>query len=129
MQKLISVIIAAYNGQDYISQAIESVRAQDFPGEIEVVVDDDGSLDRTSEIARAFAGVRVVRQSNTGQSLARNHGVNLVGNRARSWLRWVQSPKWSPCFPLGSCTKLGAASPRRAATSVTGLASVSITPS
>lgn len=77
MTRCVSVIIAAYNGEAFISEAIESVLAQDFDGEIEVIVVDDGSSDRTPEIAGGFDSVRVIRQSNTGQSLARNHGFSL----------------------------------------------------
>jgi len=77
MSKCVSVIIATYNGEAFISQAIASVLAQDFDGEVEVIVVDDGSSDRTPEIAEGFDGVRVIRQTNTGQSLARNHGFSL----------------------------------------------------
>lgn len=77
MSKCVSVIMAAYNGEAYISEAIASVLEQDYDGEVELIVVDDGSTDQTPEIAEAFDSVRVIRQSNTGQSLARNHGFLL----------------------------------------------------
>jgi glycosyltransferase involved in cell wall biosynthesis len=68
---LVSVIMAAYNAEEYIGAALESVAAQDW-APFEVVVVDDGSSDSTGEIARSFAFVRCVRTENSGPSAARN---------------------------------------------------------
>lgn len=76
-----SIIIPAYNVENYIHRAIESALSQTEP-DIEVIVIDDGSTDRTSEIAAACAKgdprFRLCRQENTGVSGARNHGLQLA---------------------------------------------------
>ena len=68
---LVSVIMAAYNSEQYVGAALESVLAQDWEP-FEVVVVDDGSVDRTGEIVSAFPEVRYVRQDNAGPAAARN---------------------------------------------------------
>jgi len=70
---LVSVIIPAYNAERYIGEAIESVLTQSYEP-VETIVVDDGSTDRTAEIARSYTGVEVVVQENTGPSAARNRG-------------------------------------------------------
>ena len=66
----ISVLIDTYNQERYIEQAIMSVLEQDFPAEeIEILVVDDGSTDRTPEIVGNFVPrVRYLRKENGGQA-------------------------------------------------------------
>lgn len=71
---LVSVIVPVLDGESHIGAALESVLAQDHDA-VEIVVVDDGSADRTGEIARSFEGVRVIRQENAGVAAARNRGV------------------------------------------------------
>jgi glycosyltransferase involved in cell wall biosynthesis len=71
----VSVIIPCYNGAKYLRQAVESVLAQTHPP-LEVIVVDDGSTDDSAEIAASFGPpVRVIRQANQGESVARNRGI------------------------------------------------------
>ena len=53
MMKILSVIIPCYNSEDYMARAIDSVIAGG--DEVEVIVIDDGSTDRTAEIADDYA--------------------------------------------------------------------------
>lgn len=73
----VTVLIDTYNHEGFIEQAIVSVLEQDFPpGEIEVVVVDDGSTDDTPDIVRRFAPrVRYLRKANGGQASAFNAGI------------------------------------------------------
>lgn len=73
---LVSCVIAVYNGQRYLHEAIDSLLAQDYPL-IEIVIVDDGSTDDTSAVIERY-GDRVValRQKNQGVSVARNRGVD-----------------------------------------------------
>lgn len=72
----ITVVIAVYNGAEYLAHAIDSVYSQDFSGGIECIVVDDGSNDHTVEIATRFNKVKIIRQENRGQSVARNAGLS-----------------------------------------------------
>lgn len=73
---LVTVVVAAYNGEKFLREALASVFAQDFDS-FEVVFVDDGSDDRTAEIARSFP-LRYVYQSNQGLPAARNAGLRLA---------------------------------------------------
>jgi glycosyltransferase involved in cell wall biosynthesis len=76
----ISVIVPAYNHESYICKALESLEEQ-TASDFEVVVVDDGSTDRTAEIAEGVArksrrnNVRVLNQDNMGAHAAINRGV------------------------------------------------------
>lgn len=74
---LVSVLIDTYNHERFIEQAIVSVLEQDFPrGEMEILVVDDGSTDRTPEIIHRFEPqVRLRRKANGGQASAFNTGI------------------------------------------------------
>ncbi|HEY2460734.1 MAG TPA: glycosyltransferase family A protein [Candidatus Acidoferrum sp.] len=76
MKPLISILVDTYNHERYIEQTLTSVVEQGLPAaEMEVVVVDDGSTDRTPEIVAKFAPrVRVVRKKNGGQASAFNAG-------------------------------------------------------
>lgn len=73
----VSVLVNTYNHERFIAQAIESVCAQTFPAsEMEVVVVDDGSTDRTPEIVQKFAPrARLLRKKNGGQASAFNAAI------------------------------------------------------
>ncbi len=68
-----SILIPAYNAQEWIADTIHSAIAQTWP-RTEIIVVDDGSSDSTLVIARTFEsqGVRVIPQKNQGASAARN---------------------------------------------------------
>ena len=71
----VSVIVACYNGDKTLHSCLESLQDLNYPN-YEVVLVDDGSNDRTAEIASKFPCVRYVRHStNQGLSVARNTGI------------------------------------------------------
>src|SRR5688572_5630451 len=73
MKLLVSILIPAYNAQEWISDTVESALAQTWPRK-EIVIVDDGSKDDTLAIARRYASkeVVVVNQPNKGGAAARN---------------------------------------------------------
>ena len=73
----VSVLIDTYNHERFIEKAINSVLEQDFPAaEREIIVDDDGSTDRTPEIVQRFEpNLRYIRKENGGQASAFNAGI------------------------------------------------------
>ncbi|EAW38412.1 glycosyltransferase [Lyngbya sp. PCC 8106] len=71
----VSVIIPAYNGSRYISQAVESVLSQ-TDCHFEVIVVDDGSTDNTNTILQHYSDrIRYFSQKNQGVAAARNRGI------------------------------------------------------
>ncbi|MGL4881058.1 MAG: glycosyltransferase family 2 protein [Waterburya sp.] len=73
----ISVIIPAYNAEKTISRTIESVQKQTF-GDFELIIINDGSIDRTAEIVQNIKDLRLKLFSyeNGGVSVARNRGIH-----------------------------------------------------
>lgn len=75
---LISVIIPVYNCDRYLSEAIKSVLNQTYKS-LEIIIVDDGSTDKSAEIAKSFGDViRYEFQSNSGLGATRNKGVELA---------------------------------------------------
>lgn len=72
----ISVVMPAFNAENYIADAIQSVLDQSFPA-WEVIVIDDGSNDRTRDIVRSFTSVQYHYQNNAGVAAALNHGRRI----------------------------------------------------
>lgn len=74
---LVSVLVTAYNAEPWLAETLASVEAQAYP-DIEVIVVDDGSTDRTLAVARSFEGprVKVVTQANAGACTARNRALS-----------------------------------------------------
>src|SRR5690348_2830874 len=81
---LVSVLIPAYNSERWIDETLQSVAEQSYP-QIEVIVVDDGSTDGTASIA-ADCGARVVRQRNSGPSVARNRALAESRGEYIQWL-------------------------------------------
>src|SRR4051794_13257460 len=92
---LVSVIIPAYNYDRYLAEAVESVLNQTYQ-HLEVIVVDDGSTDRSGEVAQSFAGngVRYCPQPHAGIGPTRNKGVELAEGEFIAFLdaddRWPE---------------------------------------
>ena len=78
----VTLLIAAYNEEDRIRETLEYALRQDYPGTLHVVVADDGSTDRTREVAELVGGndsrVRVVTSNHAGKSEALNTALTTV---------------------------------------------------
>ncbi|MGA8678421.1 MAG: glycosyltransferase family A protein [Candidatus Acidiferrales bacterium] len=87
-EPLISVLIDTYNHERYIEQAIVSALEQDFPAaDVEILVVDDGSIDKTSSIIQRFVPrVRYLRKENGGQASAFNAGIPELRGRIVAFL-------------------------------------------
>jgi glycosyltransferase involved in cell wall biosynthesis len=71
----ISTIMAVYNAERYVSQALDSVLAQTVPSD-EIIAIDDGSTDGTPDVLRNFATrVRIIHQQNCGVACALNVAI------------------------------------------------------
>jgi glycosyltransferase involved in cell wall biosynthesis len=82
----VSVIIPVYNGERFLAEAIESVRAQRYEP-LEIIVVDDGSTDGTAEVVgRVREQVRFISQANRGPAAARNRGIEISSGDAIAFL-------------------------------------------
>jgi glycosyltransferase involved in cell wall biosynthesis len=84
---LVSILIPAYNAEAWISDTLRSAVEQSWPNK-EIIVVDDGSRDRTPEVAERFIskGVRVIHQSNQGAAAARNQAYSSSKGEYIQWL-------------------------------------------
>jgi O-antigen biosynthesis protein len=98
----VSVVICAYNAADTLEDCLTSVERQTYP-DYEIILVNDGSRDRTSEIARAHPRVRVIDVPNGGLSAARNVGLEAATGEIvaytdadtrvdRDWLTFLVQP-------------------------------------
>jgi glycosyltransferase involved in cell wall biosynthesis len=87
MRAFVSILIPAYNAENWIADTLESAIAQTWPHK-EIIVVDDGSTDGTLAIARRFErkGVRVITQPNQGAAAARNTASSLSRGDYIQWL-------------------------------------------
>lgn len=81
MNKLVSVIITAYNVEKYIGECIKSIRKQSYKN-VEIIVVNDGSTDKTLNKIKFSSlfdkRIKIVNKENGGVSSARNAGMELV---------------------------------------------------
>jgi len=78
VQPKLSVIIASYNHQGYIAETLGSLEQQTFQ-DFEIIIVDDGSTDKTVEVARSTQSrAQIHTQQNQGVVAARNRGVSLA---------------------------------------------------
>lgn len=91
---LVSVVIPCFNRESTLARSIHSVLSQTHRPH-EVIVVDDGSTDRSLEVAEQFSdSVRVFSQPNAGAAAARNQGIRLaIGD----WIAFLDSDdQWHP---------------------------------
>src|SRR5277367_2604006 len=88
MKPIVTILLDTYNHERFIEEAIVSVLEQDFPpGDMEFLVVDDGSTDRTPEIVGKFLPrVRLLRKKNGGQASAFNAGISEARGELTSFL-------------------------------------------
>jgi len=102
----VSVVIAAYNVEQYIVECIKSVINQTLK-EIEILVIDDGSTDNTNDLANKLASynnrIRVIRQENLGLSGARNTGAKLATGE---FIYFLDGDDWIDHSMLEEMTKI-----------------------
>lgn len=114
MPTLISVVIPAYNHQDFITQTIQSLQGQGHEP-LEVILMDDGSTDQTLPLARAAleqSGLphQVHTQAHQGAHAAINHGISLARGE---WISILNSDDCYAPHRLGRLMQVAARSRSR----------------
>lgn len=79
---LVSVVLPTYNGTQYVLESIQSVLRGEFL-DLELIVIDDGSTDRTSDLVRTIGDhrIKLIVQENRGIGAARNRGMKAARGR------------------------------------------------
>lgn len=76
---LISIVVPVYNIETYLERCVSSICAQSYRN-LEILLVDDGSTDRSGQICEELAGkderIRVFHKENGGSSSARNLGIH-----------------------------------------------------
>ena len=87
MQPLVSILIPAYNAEKWIKATLESAVNQDY-GRTEIILVNDGSTDRTLEMAKAFKekNIKIIDQPNSGGPAARNVALAQAQGDYMQWL-------------------------------------------
>lgn len=87
----VSIVVPVYNVEDYLSYCVDSLRQQTYKN-IEIILVDDGSTDRSGEICDQYAQkderIRVLHIENGGLSNARNTGVK---ESSTDWIVFIDS--------------------------------------
>lgn len=82
----VSVVVPVFNGEAYLGDTIGSIISQTMPPK-EILVINDGSTDRSAEIASQFGSpVKCISQEHAGAASARNHGVRRATGKYLSFL-------------------------------------------
>jgi glycosyltransferase involved in cell wall biosynthesis len=91
----VSVVVCAYNAERTIDQCLASLAELSYP-DYEVIVVNDGSHDRTLEIARSYGYCRIIDQPNKGLSVARNVGAEAANGEIVAYTDsdCVADPDW-----------------------------------
>ena len=94
MKPKVSIVVPIYCVEKYLPQCIDSLLVQTLK-EIEIILVDDGSLDRSGEIAESYARqdarIRVIHQGNAGLGPARNTGIQAATGE---YIGFVDSDDW-----------------------------------
>lgn len=87
----LTLLVAAYHEEELIGETLQNLAAMSYPGKLEIIAIDDGSIDQTFAVAEAcqrfFEGhadytLRVVRMKrNSGKARALNHGLTLASHQ------------------------------------------------
>ena len=74
----VSIVIPAYNAEHTLQECLQAATALKSSSEVEVIVVNDGSTDRTPEVASSFPGVRVIDIAHGGAARATNIGIQAA---------------------------------------------------
>ena len=91
MLKKLSIIIPAYNAENYIEKCLNSIEDKDS---IEIIVINDGSTDKTMEILNKYKNIKIINNTNHGVSYSRNSGLKVASGK---YIMFVDSDDYLNC--------------------------------
>ena len=96
MQPILSVVVPSYNVEQYLDKGLTSYSDDRFSGRLEIIVVNDGSKDRTQEIAEGYAAkwpniIKVINKENGGHGSAVNAGID---NATGKYFRIIDGDDW-----------------------------------
>ena len=93
-QPLVSIIVTVYNAEQSLPRCLDSICAQTYQN-LEIILVDDGSTDDSLTVCRQFAyrddRIRVLSQTNSGVSAARNNAMETATGK---YIQFVDSDDW-----------------------------------
>lgn len=100
----LSIIVPVFNVEKYLDKCLQSILIQDIAvDKYEVIIVDDGSPDKSIEIAEKYAlefsNIKLIRQKNQGLSSARNSGIAIARGE---YIWFVDSDDWIEKNCLGT---------------------------
>lgn len=96
MDVVLTVVVPAYNAQDYLKNCLDSLCLPELLDKIEIIVVDDGSTDQTGQLADQYQNryphtVRVIHKENGGHGSGINCGIKAARGR---YFKVVDSDDW-----------------------------------
>ena len=84
-QFFFSIVIPAHNEENYITETLTNIKQLNYPADrLETIVIENGSTDKTFEVAKKFEGenMHIFSSTEKGVSKARNFGINKINNQS-----------------------------------------------
>lgn len=98
MRPMLSIVIPVYNGAGFVSEAVESIYAQQLlPEEFEVILIDDGSEDNSHDVCLKLAEMHseiIVMRNNVNQGIAATRNIGIVSARGEFLAMLDQDDTW-----------------------------------
>lgn len=96
MEKVLTVVVPAYNAESYLANCLNSLCLSDLLGVLEIIVIDDGSTDHTGALADQYqrcypCTIRVIHKENGGHGSGINHGIQAASGR---YFKIVDADDW-----------------------------------
>lgn len=102
---MVSIIVPVYNVEQYLLECLSSILCQTYK-DIEIILVNDGSTDRSGELCRVTAEsdsrVILIEQSNAGLSAARNAGLDRVSGE---YIMFVDSDDYTSPYMVETMLK------------------------
>lgn len=75
----VTMLVPVHNGEKYVEKCLNSILNIEYPKEkLKIIVIDDGSTDRTSDIVKKYKNVKLITQTHSGKAVAMNNGLKHV---------------------------------------------------